>query len=242
MSRTFHLIRGDIRHVTRDPMLGFYLIAPLLLLAVLRFGVPVASELLSLQADFDLTVYYDLILSVALFLTPLILGVMTGFLMLDERDEKLIDYYSVTPLSKRGYMQYRLFLPVLLSIVYSTLLLACSGLAPFRFWSLLTILPMMALSAPVMSLFLSAYASNKVEGMALSKGVGLLIFGPAVAYFIPFPLQTLGAVFPSYWSSKSYLAGFASDLPSAMLYAAAGTVFHLLLFRFLLIRFIRKTD
>lgn len=242
MNRTFHLIHGDMRQVTRDPMLAFYLLAPLLLLVMLRFGVPAGAMLLKERTGFDLAAHYDLILSIALFLTPLILGVMTGFLMLDERDEKLIDYYAVTPLSKRGYLRHRLFLPVLLSVVYSVLMLTCSGLAPVRLWSMLTILPMAALSAPVMSLFLGAYASNKVEGMALSKGVGLLVFGPVIAYFIPFPMQALGAVFPTYWSSKAYFAGFASDPSSALLLAATGTLYHILLFRMLLVRFIRKTD
>jgi len=242
MNRTFHLIRWDLRQVTRDPMLSLYLLAPLLLWVVLRFGVPVGAMLLEERTGFDLAAHYDLILSIALFLTPLILGVMTGFLMLDERDEKLIDYYAVTPLSKRGYLRYRLFLPVLLSVVYSVLLLTCSGLAPVRLWSMLTILPMAALSAPVMSLFLSAYASNKVEGMALSKGVGLLVFGPVIAYCIPFPMQALGAVFPAYWSSKAYFAGSASDLPAALLLSVTGTLYHILLFRMLLVRFIRKTD
>ncbi|TXK85114.1 hypothetical protein [Paenibacillus sp. N3.4] len=242
IQKIYHLIRGDIKQIARDPMLFFYLLAPLLLLAGVRFGVPIVDEELQQRFHFDLSGYYDLIISFALLLVPLILGAMSGFMMLDERDENLINYYAVTPLTKRGYMWYRLSLTVVLTIIYSILLLLCSGLTIVNPYKIILLLSMLALEAPIFALFLAAYASNKVEGLALSKGASLLIFAPAIAYFIPALWQYLGGILPTYWISKTFLMGETADFMTLTLIACIGDVVHTLFFRYLYKRFMMKID
>lgn len=95
---------------------------------------------------------------------PLILGVMSGFILLDEREENMIQYFAVTPLSKRGYVMIRLILPMAMTLCYSILLFASGGLMAPGAVNLLFVLIMVTLEAPIYTLLLAAYVANKVEG------------------------------------------------------------------------------
>ena len=65
-----------------ESQLAFYGLAPFLLIIVTAAGVPLSAEL----TEFNITPYRHLIMSLAMLFIPLILGVMSGFILLDERD------------------------------------------------------------------------------------------------------------------------------------------------------------
>lgn len=171
-----------------ESQLAFYGLAPFLLIIVTAAGVPLSAEL----TEFNITPYRHLIMSLAMLFIPLILGVMSGFILLDERDENMIQYFAVTPLSKRGYVMIRLILPMAMTLCYSILLFASGGLMAPGAVNLLFVLIMVTLEAPIYTLLLAAYVANKVEGLALMKGFSLLTLMPAAVYFIPVPWQLFG--------------------------------------------------
>ncbi|MFD0714797.1 hypothetical protein [Paenibacillus sp. GCM10027626] len=243
MNRVLILLRGDLRQLAYDPMLIFFLVAPLMLIAAVSLGIPAFAVLLQREAGFDLIAYYPLVLNVALLMIPLILGVMNGFLLLDERDEKLIDYFAVTPLTKTGYIAYRLLLPISLSFIYVFLLLALNGLVPVRAGSFLLTMPVLVLETPLVTLFMAAFAANKVEGLALSKGLGILLFVPAVVHFVPYPWQLLGGIVPSFWVAAAHSASMSVSPPlPGLLCCLLGLAAHYLALRYLLRRFMHKLD
>lgn len=242
MNRVVHLVRGDCRQVTRDPMLGMTFVAPVLLFLFVRFAMPYAAELAQDRLQLDLTVYYDSILSFVILLIPLMLGMMSGFVMLDERDENVISYYAVTPLTKQGYFLYRLAVPSLMSILCTFFLLAYGGLVPIHITQIAFILPLASLEAPLLTLFLVAFAANKVEGLALSKAAGLIVFAPILIYFIPMPWQLIAGILPSYWVSKTLLVGLEQGASASLIYAFVGVLVHLLVIRWLFRRFNAKLD
>ncbi|KYC68505.1 Fluoroquinolones export permease protein [Bacillus licheniformis] len=171
-----------------ESQLAFYGLAPFLLIIVTAAGVPLSAEL----TKFNITPYRHLIMSLAMLFIPLILGVMSGFILLDEREENMIQYFAVTPLSKRGYVMIRLILPMAMTLCYSILLFASGGLMAPGAVNLLFVLIMVTLEAPIYTLLLAAYVANKVEGLALMKGFSLLTLMPAAVYFIPVPWQLFG--------------------------------------------------
>ncbi|OPA74224.1 hypothetical protein BVG16_24145 [Paenibacillus selenitireducens] len=242
MNRVLHLIRGDWRQITRDPMLMLTLLAPVILFFFVRFVTPYAAELARVHLQLDLTVYYDSFLSFMILLIPLMLGMMSGFVMLDERDENVISYYAVTPLTKQGYFLYRLAVPLLMSILFTFFLLAYGGLAPIHITQIAILLPVTALEAPLLTLFLVGFAANKVEGLALSKAAGLIVFAPVLIYFLPMPWQLFVGILPSYWVSKTLLVGLEQGASASFIYAFIGLLVHLLVIRDLLRRFIAKLD
>lgn len=199
------LLLKDLRHAARDPVLLALVIGPLALLLLARFGFPVAANWLSAHMSFSLHEYRHF--TAALFATtiPMLAGMMTGLMMLDERDEHVVAYYAVTPLRRGGYLRYRLLLPSLLSFILLALFLWLSDLAGWRIDSVLALL-LLALEAPGFALFLAACSANKVEGLALSKLGGLFIAGPLVAEFAPGGWQLLAAPLPTYWPARLLLA------------------------------------
>lgn len=228
MNKYQYLLAHDLRQAVRDPVLMVGLFAPLALLVFSRFAFPAAAEWLRGSTSFDLFAYSSFTGITLANTIPMLIGTMTGLLMLDERDEGLISYYAVTPFMRRGYMLYRLALPLLLAVSLTGIYLIFSG----RFedhWSNLAVLLLLALEAPCFALFLAAFAANKVEGLALSKISGLFIAGPVIVYFVPGAWQLLGIWLPSYWTARVFYDLEATPLTTCSIHFGIGLTYHLVL-------------
>ncbi|MBP8292231.1 MAG: hypothetical protein KAX65_05625, partial [Caldilineaceae bacterium] len=59
-----------------------------------------------------------------------------------------------------------------------------------------------ALMAPLTALALATLAQNKVQGLALMKAAGIVLFPPVVAYFVAQPWQWLLAILPTWWPAQ----------------------------------------
>ncbi|MBT2291196.1 hypothetical protein J7E73_19035 [Paenibacillus albidus] len=241
MNKYRSLLVNDIRHAVLDPVLMVGILAPLALLLVSRFGFPPAAEWLQASYSFDIRGYSSVIAIFLVATIPMLTGMMTGLLMLDERDENMISYYAVTPLMRRGYMVYRLLLPSLLCILFSTLYLIFSGRSELQGESIY-VLVLLAVEAPLFALFLAAFAANKVEGLALAKISGLLIAGPVAVHFVPEPWQFLGAWLPTYWVAKVFFSIDTDGLLTTFLIFGVGLLFHGVLLRIMVNIFVKRTD
>ena len=82
---------------------------------------------------------------------------------------------------------------------------------------------------------LGAFASNKVQGFALSKAVGVLLVPPLVAYFIDSPWQILFGLDPLYWPAK-VLWLVAANSSAAWTYLLIGILVQLAVLRLLMRR------
>lgn len=235
------MLWNDARQIWKDPMLMASLLGPLVVIGFTRFVFPSLSVWLERQFDFSLFNYSAFAVTFLLLTIPLLPGTMAGLLMLDERDENMISYYAATPLTRQGYLLYRLFLPSLLSLLMTALFFLLSGLTEAHLENMYTLL-LLALEAPCLALFLAAFANNKVEGLALSKISGLLFAGPVVAAFVPVPWQYLGMWIPTFWPAKCYLLVLSSEPVTALGAFGGGLAFHLLLLIGLTRTFIKRID
>jgi fluoroquinolone transport system permease protein len=163
---------------------------------------------------------------------PLLLGAVSGLMLLDERDESSLTSLRGTPLRIGRYALYRASGPVLLSIalcfggVYFVGLVAAP---PLR---IAAVAAVNALGAPIISLALVSLAGDKVEGMALMKGMGIFMFAPVIGWFVDPPMRWLLGVIPTLWPAEAR----GSFWPVI----AVGLVSHLLLLWLLLRRFHRR--
>lgn len=225
MEKYKFLIMKDLRHAWKDPVLMAALIGPLAILFLSRFCFPVAVDWLEVNHSFHLELYRGFAASLLVVTIPMLTGMLTGLLMLDERDENMIAYYAVTPLTSKGYLFYRLALPFLLCTVLSFVYLFFSNLSEVRSYNVFVLL-LLALEAPMFSLFLAAFSTNKVEGLALSKLGGLFIAGPVVAHFVPGAWQVVGAWLPTYWPSKIPYLFMHNEPFLASVFFAGGLLLH----------------
>lgn len=236
-----YLLRSDIRHIAQDPLLLGSLLGPLAVILFARYAFPPLAAWVRDRYAVDISAYTDFAAFFLLTAIPLLSGIMTGLLMLDERDENLIAYFGVTPLTRRGYYRYRLFWPSLFTLLTTGLFLLCSGMLEIRVESAYTLL-LYALQTPWIALLLAAVAANKVEGLALSKLSGLLFAGPVVVFFVPEPWQWAGVVIPTYWPAKSYIVGESHETIYSALTFAIGIALHVVLLRWAVRGFAKRLD
>lgn len=203
--RIFHsLLPIDLRNIRRDPLLRWVVLAPWLFALLLRVGLPWLTTQIQTHAQFDLRPYHPLILSNFFMLAPSISGMIVGFLLLDERDEGTLTSYAVSPLALRGYLLYRLFLPTFLGFVTTLLSYPLLQAPPIPCFVVIAISAVSALTAPYLALFLAAFASDKVAGLALTKLNNAILMLPVVAYFLPSRIQDFVGMIPVYWPMKAY--------------------------------------
>ncbi len=231
---------NDLKSIRREPLLLYMLVVPPVMVLVLRLVLPRATTYLSESLGFDLLPYYPMLLSFFFVLQiPLLFGVLVGLLVLDERDDDTLTALRVTPISMRGYALYRGTGAVLLSFVYVLLALLLSGfVSPSLALAVVAVALLAGLMAAVFALTVATFASNKVEGLALTKGLSVFMLGPLAAYFVPTDWQLFFGLLPTYWPAKTFWV--AGEGGNFWPYALAGLIYSVLLLPSLLRRFRRK--
>ncbi|MCZ6784513.1 MAG: hypothetical protein O7G30_14525 [Proteobacteria bacterium] len=217
----------DARSVSRDSFLKWVLLIPLVVLVLLRFGVPELSGWLEREHAFDLRPYYPLVASylVVLF-TPLLVGTVLGFLLLDERDDDTLTALLVTPVSLNGYLLYRLGVPIAVCLAANLAALPLTGLVELGWSRIVPIAAIAAVEAPIVALFLASVAQNKVQGFAWSKLVSGVQALPLLAWFVEAPWQYAAGVVPGYWPAAAFWAASAGDDASFAGFLAVGAAVH----------------
>ncbi|MBL8155949.1 MAG: ABC transporter [Anaerolineae bacterium] len=201
----------DFKNIWRDAMLVWIPLLPLILTLALRFLAPPLADLLLRQFDLDLTPYYPLLMSMFVLLIPATVGMIVGFLLLDERDERTLLALMVTPMSNTSYLTYRIGVPLVIGFFITLITYPLAGLVPIAPLDLVIVSLLGAFTAPLIALFLAALSENKVAGLAMLKMLNGITILPIVSYFVPANWQWLAGIIPTYWSLKVFWSAVAGD-------------------------------
>ena len=163
----------DVKSVVRDSMLRWLVGVPIVFALAFRWGVPALRVWLGERYGFDLGPYYPLLTSFLVMMVPTLLGSVVGFLLLDQRDDRTLTALQVTPLTVAGYLAYRTAVPMLVSVPVMMASVAIADLVSIGAGPMLAAAVQAAPAAPLYALFVAAFATNKVQGFALMKGVGV---------------------------------------------------------------------
>ncbi len=230
----------DYKLLKGDPMLMLSMGIPFILWAMMQFLVPWIMEVAMEQWDFDLSPYYIQTGTFFLMLVPMMMGMVYGFVLLDERDGGIITAISVTPTGKKGYLLLRMGIPITISFVFVLLFVLILHLSDFRnLFQLGLIALVISSQSLILLLFLGAFADNKVMGLAISKGFGILLLGPLLDYVLPSPFHWIGGYSPLFWASRAFLT---PDDFQFWLYTGISILFHTLLLWILFRKFSARSD
>ena len=234
--------RNDARNLTRDAFLAYLLGMPYVLVLAGRWLIPVLTAWLQARFAYDIVPLYPLLLGFMFILQgPLMFGVVIGLMMLDERDEDTLTALRVTPFPLTHYALYRLALAAALGTAFVLVATPLTGVMPPTVWPALAPIGLLSgLLGAASALALATFAGNKVEGIALMKGIGLFLVGPLAAYFAPAPLGLLAGLLPSYWPVKAFWAAWAGA--PAWPYLVAGLAYLVGLCAWLMGRFRKKVE
>ena len=219
----------------RDPLLGWVLLLPLGLALALRALMPVLKAT-ALANGFDLAPYDVLVMSGYLFTAPSIVGMVVGFLLLDERDARTLAALRVSPLSMPTYLAYRTGLPLVAGTAVTLAGYPLTGLAPLPWSVLLPVAAVAGLSAPLLALVIVTAAPNKVAGFAVVKLTNVIALPPMAAFFLPRPLQFVAGIVPTFWPMRALWSaaageGFVAHLVVGAIVGGAATLLLARVFR-----------
>lgn len=164
MTRT--LMINDLKAMKRDPMLVMVLVMPFLMILVfhvtmqlLRFLVPFKTAFVYLFAN----------------LMPMTAGGILGLQILEDKDQQLLRFYAVTPLTLKGYFLYKGMLTFLITFLGTAIIyIGITGRMPLEmvFYE--------ALIGVLCTFAIGKIAKNKVQGMVLFKPMDSLALLPCM--------------------------------------------------------------
>lgn len=193
--RFIRLLVADSLNISRDPILLFVAMMSFLPATLLYFfGAPLDEAGVAHLGIEGLSRY---ITGPTVIMPAFLLGWVTGFLLLEDRDDGPLLAMETTPTGKSGFLLYRL--SVTCVVCFAVALIGARLLVADRGWgAALFLAALVALEAIIVAFILLALARNKVEGLALSKLINIGSVVPLLA-LLPSGLRYMGGLFPSYW-------------------------------------------
>lgn len=217
------------RQIKSDPMMFAACFTPFVMGALIKFGIPFLERI----TDFSLQTYYpifDLLLSI---MAPVLLCFAFAMITLEEIDDKVSRYFSITPLGKSGYLFTRLGVPSIISAVIAFIVLLLFSLEKLSIGMTICLALLGSVQAIIVSLMIITLSSNKLEGMAVTKLAALTLLGIPAPFFIDSYYQFSVGFLPSFWVAKAMQN-------EAVLYFSIGLMVALVWYYFLTKRLFRK--
>lgn len=194
-----------MRLVCRDRMLFAACIAPVLAGIVFKFAIPAAETAICVYVNKTAVIspYYGLIDGFLAMLAPVMFCFAAAMVCLEERDDRIVVYYSVTPLGRRGYLLSRLGIPAAAAFALNFILLPLFSLSGWHLWETVYLAAGGAASGVIVALLIVTLSADKLEGMAVTKLSALTIVGIALPCFVEGNIRYILAPLPSFWMGEA---------------------------------------
>lgn len=192
-------IKSEFKKWIRDPLMSFMIFYPILFGIIGRFLLPWIAD----ASGFKIDMYADLIVVILTLMTPQIYGALTGFSILDDRDDNILTSIKVTPLGIHQFLSFRLIIVIVLTFTACVYVMWFSDIGDIPFKNILAISFLASLSAPMTGLFINSLSQNKIEGFAIMKGTGVLLVFPIIALFFIDKKELFFSFAPGFWPAKA---------------------------------------
>lgn len=227
------IVRIDLKNIFRDSVMAAMFFVPLIILAIIRLGVPALAEYVP-----GVNEYARYIVALFASLVGLFPAFLMAFVMMDEKDGYVNQVIRVIPFNISGLMLVRVLFMLTISITNCMVILMCNGLTILPVLKALTLAVDFALFAPLATLAIVTLASNKIEAMALLKGVSFVLIIGAIQFLVAGPWKYLLGIVPVFWPFRSFDAN--ADTATFYLTSAAGIAYQLALIWILFRTFLKK--
>ena len=226
MKTIFTLSVSDLRSTFREPLFKILIFFPFLSFAIVRWGYPAVVSLYP-----PIEPYSQVILMWACLQSATMFGFIYGFIFLEEKEENIYQVVQILPVSGFNLVTSRLIIGIIISTLVNFSLIHWGGIVEFEIWKEIVVAIHFSLAAPLIALYIGAFAKNKIEGLAQVKIINILVIIPAVIYFLPNKLAYLTAIVPTFWSFR--LLEFAGDISNFSVYFVVGVLWYFACFFFL---------
>jgi fluoroquinolone transport system permease protein len=228
------LFKNDLKQIVRDTIMALLLFAPLFLIVAFKLLELFLVPFLAAKTGFDIMPYFLYVLSFVLLMNSGMLGIVTGFMMLDERDGNISQLLEITPLGRSGYLINRLAFASIVSIIYGFIGIAVFKLPDLTFFSIVFLSVLSAFYTAIIGLLIFSGAEDKVKGLTFAKGLNtLVLFAFTDLFALPW-LTFLSWFFPPYWITMILKS------PLSLLVYSTALFVHMVWLGFLIIRYHRR--
>jgi fluoroquinolone transport system permease protein len=193
MNKFIYLSATDFKLVFRDPSLRIFIAMPLAIFVIILVALP------NLVSAFDAVKrFVPIILMGATLQTSTMFGFIYCMVLIHEKDIQVAKVYGVLPVSKTGYVVSRLLIPTAISSLFTFALLLVQPFYTFDLLSMILLSMLCGLIAPLLTLVVTIFSKNKMEGMTWFKLINLLVSIPLAAFFIS-KYTFLFGIIPTHW-------------------------------------------
>lgn len=234
MRLTLKIFSIGMHVVLRDAIMLFLIPAPLLVGIAFRFLLPWLNQLLLVRSSFSLEPWYPITDGLMIILTPTLLTMSSAFLLLEECDEGLGNYYQITPASHLQYLFARIGIPAIWDFFCAIVITRWFALSDISLLTTISASIIATLFGIAVAMMIVSLASNRVEGLAVSKLTGITLMGLIVAGLVSDSWRWFTSILPSFWVGQLI---FEKDLWPTLLLGILVCLFWFILFTK---RFIKK--
>ncbi len=198
-------IKNDLKQLLREPIMALLLILPIFIPIIFKLVLIFLVPFIQGFVAFDISPFTSYIISFTLILSPSLLGVVMGFMLIDDRDNNIVSLMQITPMGQSGYLMQRLLLIFTLTLLYVPYSYAILGLYEISFLSFICLTILLSLYGSIIGLLLFRIASDKVNGLTYAKMLNIIMLF-AFANLLNVKWITILAVFfPPYWITQIIL-------------------------------------
>ncbi|MCF8020732.1 MAG: hypothetical protein K9L62_15230 [Vallitaleaceae bacterium] len=195
-------LKSDLKQLFREPMMTLLFLIPLIISPFFRLILDIGVPFLQRYVTFSVDAYHNYILAFVLLMVPAMLGVVMGFMLLDDKDGKIIELLSVTPFGRNGYLMVRLTFVAMATLIYTFYTYLVMGLYILPIQILFFIGLLLCFYGASIGMIFFNLATDKVKGLTYAKGLNIMLFFILVDLLhIPW-LTFLAGFFPTYWVYK----------------------------------------
>lgn len=225
MAKYKTLLGYELKTVLKDPMNLFMILYPPMMLLICAYLLP--WIITTTAPDNEATMATSLLIAFAVILAigSYLMGAMLGFVLLENKDENTLVNIAVSPITVSGYALFKVSytfvfavlgnlvmvggLKLLASDVY-TITYGSQTVAlldAINWWQIIVFSIVNSLFCVAIAFFMASISKNKIEGFAIVKGGGIIVFIPILALLPVFQdwKQYLLGIVPIFWPLKAIL-------------------------------------
>lgn len=197
--------KNMLKQIRNNPMFIFAFISPIIFGVVFKYFIPILEAYLTNYFNVEkiISPYYIVIDIFLYILTPFMICFVSAMFMLEEIDDKVVNYFAVTPLGKNGYIISRFILFLIISFFITTVLVFLFSITHISLVKIIIISFIGSLQGFIYSLLIVSFSKNKLEGVAVSKLSSILMLGVLASFFIKGKYKYFFSLFPSFWFAES---------------------------------------
>ena len=197
------IFKTDARRIISDSFMVFMYIAPWITALIVK-----AAWVYSQQNYPQLSIQqYAWITSLAIaLLTPMNMGIVLSFQLLEEKEQGVFRAIAVTPLNNDRYLYYRFVITAVIAIAMTYFVHQLLGLVSVNPINLFLLVCVAAWQIPLQALMIAGFARNTLEGFAMMKGTGFMLLVPMLVlyFFTDNVFSWIAGIFPFFWVIRAY--------------------------------------